>query len=74
MTIPEHELKRLGNIALRMLERIKVGKAGITEALVESIHEKWKVDEVVKLKFESALSVDMKRTHEALEVSNPFNS
>ncbi|KAK4766681.1 hypothetical protein SAY87_008323 [Trapa incisa] len=65
--VPDFELKRLRNIALRMLERIKVGKAGITENLVESIHNKWNVDEVVKLKFEGPLSVNMKRTHEMLE-------
>ena len=49
--IPEPELKRLRNLALRMVERIKVGAAGVTQALVDSIHEKWKLDEVVKLKF-----------------------
>lgn len=67
--IPEHELQRLRNISLRMLERIKVKNAGITQALVDSIHEKWKIDEVVKLKFEEPHSLNMKRTHEILEVS-----
>lgn len=67
--IPEHELQRLRNISLRMLERTKVGSAGITQALVDSIHEKWKLDGVVKLKFEEPHSLQMKRTHEILEVS-----
>ncbi|KAL4284252.1 hypothetical protein GQ457_16G003410 [Hibiscus cannabinus] len=66
-TIPEHELRRLRNVALRMVERTKVGAAGITQALVEHIHERWKSDEVVKLKFEEPLSLNMKRTHEVLE-------
>ncbi|XP_022749936.1 CRM-domain containing factor CFM3, chloroplastic/mitochondrial isoform X1 [Durio zibethinus] len=66
-TIPEHELRRLRNVALRMVERTKVGVAGITQALVEYIHERWKLDEVVKLKFEEPLSLNMKRTHEILE-------
>ncbi|KAK3210473.1 hypothetical protein Dsin_015179 [Dipteronia sinensis] len=65
--IPEHELQRLRNVSLRMLERIKVGNAGITQALVDSIHEKWKLDEVVKLKFEESHSLNMRRTHEILE-------
>ncbi|OMO91676.1 hypothetical protein COLO4_18192 [Corchorus olitorius] len=65
--IPEHELRRLRNVALRMVERTKVGVAGITEALVEHIHEKWKFDEVVKLKFEGPLSLNMRRTHQILE-------
>lgn len=67
--IPEPELKRLRNVALRMVERIQVKAAGITQALVDSIHEKWKIDEVVKLKFEGSFAMNMKRTHEFLEVS-----
>lgn len=67
--LPDHELRRLRNVSLRMLERIKVGVTGITQALVNTIHEKWKIDEVVKLKFEEPFSLNMKRTHEILEVS-----
>ncbi|CAO2841537.1 unnamed protein product [Amaranthus hypochondriacus] len=66
-TIPEHELKRLRNLALRMKERLKVGAAGVTQALVDAIHEKWKIDEVVKLKFESQSGFNMKRIHDVLE-------
>lgn len=69
-SIPELELKRLRNVALRTYERIKVGAAGITQALVDSIHEKWKEDEIVKLKFEGPQSHNMKRTHEMLEVND----
>lgn len=65
--IPENELKRLRNVALRMVERMKVGAAGLTQALVDAIHEKWKNEEVVKLKFEGPPSINMKRTHEVLE-------
>ncbi|PIN02731.1 Poly(A)-specific exoribonuclease PARN [Handroanthus impetiginosus] len=65
--IPEPELKRLRNLSLRMVERMKVGAAGVTQALVDAIHEKWKADEVVKLKFEGPPSKNMKRTHEILE-------
>ncbi|KAL3618856.1 hypothetical protein CASFOL_037304 [Castilleja foliolosa] len=65
--IPEHELRRLRNVSLRMFERMKVGAAGVTQALVEAIHEKWKHDEVVKLKFEGPPLMNMKRTHEFLE-------
>lgn len=67
--IPEPELKRIRNMAVRMVERIKVGAAGVTQNLVAAIHEKWKVDEVVKLKFEGPPAMNMKRTHEILEVS-----
>jgi len=66
--IPEHELRRLRNMALRMVERFSVGVAGITQELVDAIHEKWMVDEVVKFKFDSPLSANMKRAHQILEV------
>ena len=36
---------------------------------MDNIHEKWKLDEVVKLKFEEPLSLNTKKTHESLEVS-----
>ncbi|KAK4368632.1 hypothetical protein RND71_012424 [Anisodus tanguticus] len=65
--IPEPQLKRLRNAALRMVERIKFGSAGVTQELVDSIQEKWKVDEIVKLRFEGPPSHNMKRTHEILE-------
>lgn len=67
--LPEHELSRLRSVALRMVERVKVGSAGITQALVEAIHEKWEEDgdEVVKLKFGEPCALNMKRTHEVLE-------
>ncbi|XP_028774212.1 CRM-domain containing factor CFM3, chloroplastic/mitochondrial isoform X2 [Neltuma alba] len=65
--VPEHELRRLRNIALRMVERIDVGVAGITQELVDSIHAKWMEDEVVKLKFEGPLAANMRRAHEILE-------
>ncbi|KAL2501244.1 CRS1/YhbY (CRM) domain-containing protein [Forsythia ovata] len=64
---PEPELKRLRNVALRMVERMKVGAAGVTQALVDAIHFKWKEEEVVKLKFEGPPSKNMKMTHEILE-------
>lgn len=67
--VPEHELRRLKNVALRTQERIKVGPAGVTQSLMDTIQEKWKTDEVVKLKFEGPPSCNMKRTHEILEVS-----
>lgn len=66
--IPEHELKRLRNVSLRMVERMKVGAAGVTQSLVDAIHDKWKDEEVVKLKFEGPPSKNMNRTHQFLEV------
>ncbi|XP_078432048.1 CRM-domain containing factor CFM3, chloroplastic/mitochondrial-like [Wolffia australiana] len=66
-TIPELELRRLRNLALRMKERTKVGPSGVNEALVELIKEKWREVEVVKLKFEGSPALHMKKTHDTLE-------
>ncbi|KAL6655888.1 hypothetical protein ACP70R_006714 [Stipagrostis hirtigluma subsp. patula] len=66
-TIPEHELRRLRDASLRMKERMKIGPGGVTQEIVESIHRKWKVDEVVKMRFEGPPSLNMKRTHDLLE-------
>ncbi|KAL6846322.1 hypothetical protein ACP4OV_023770 [Aristida adscensionis] len=65
--IPEHELRRLRDGALRMKERMKIGPGGVTQNVVETIHNKWRVDEVVKLRFEGPPSLNMKRTHDLLE-------
>ncbi|KAK1420635.1 hypothetical protein QVD17_22387 [Tagetes erecta] len=65
--IPEYELKRLRNKAGRMVERFRVGAAGVTQELVDSIHDKWKIDEIVKLKFKGLSTLNMKRIHESLE-------
>ncbi|KAK1313997.1 hypothetical protein QJS10_CPA06g01081 [Acorus calamus] len=65
--VPEDELKRLRSLALRMKERMKIGEGGITQVVVDGIHERWKEAEVVKLKFEGSPALNMKRTHEILE-------
>ncbi|XP_027330398.1 CRM-domain containing factor CFM3, chloroplastic/mitochondrial isoform X2 [Abrus precatorius] len=65
--IPGHELRRLRNVALRMMERFEVGVRGITQELVASVHEKWRNSEVVKFKFDTPLSANMKRAHQILE-------
>ncbi|PKU82037.1 CRM-domain containing factor CFM3, chloroplastic/mitochondrial [Dendrobium catenatum] len=66
-TIPEPELRRLRNEAMRLKERLRVGPAGVTEAVVENILQKWKEVEVVKLYIEGPPSLNMKRTNDILE-------
>ncbi|KAF3782019.1 CRM-domain containing factor [Nymphaea thermarum] len=65
--VPEHVLQRLRNLSLRMKERIKVEDGGVTQAVVDLIHEKWKDSEVVKIKIEGPPAFNMKRTHQILE-------
>lgn len=68
LTVPEEELRRLRSAGIRLRKKIIVGKAGITEGIVNGIHERWRRLEVVKIKCEDLCRINMKRTHETLEV------
>ncbi|XP_042394552.1 CRM-domain containing factor CFM2, chloroplastic-like isoform X2 [Zingiber officinale] len=67
LTIPPEELKRLRREGVRLEKRLKIGKAGITEGIVNGIHERWRRSELVKIKCEDLCRMNMKRTHEILE-------
>ncbi|KAG9449639.1 hypothetical protein H6P81_009604 [Aristolochia fimbriata] len=67
LMIPEDELRRLRSTGIRLEKRLKVGKAGITEGIVNGIHERWRRSELVKIKCEDLCRKNMKRTHEILE-------
>lgn len=67
LTLPESELRRLRNMALRVKNKTKIGGAGVTQEVVEKIHQKWKGSEVVRLKVEGTPALNMRRMHEILE-------
>ncbi|XP_028554758.1 CRM-domain containing factor CFM2, chloroplastic isoform X2 [Dendrobium catenatum] len=67
LTLPRKELKRLRTLGIALTKRLKVGKAGITEGIVNGIHERWRRLEVVKIRCEDVCGMNMKRTHEILE-------
>lgn len=69
LTLPEGELRRLRHMAIRTKSRTKIKGAGVTKDIVDLIHEKWKTEEVVRLKCEGPPALNMKRMHEILEVS-----
>lgn len=69
LTLPASELRRLTNLALRIKNKTRITGAGVTQQIVETIHEKWRTSEVVRLKVEGAPALNMKRMHEILEVS-----
>jgi RNA-binding protein YhbY len=73
LALPRDELRRLQGIGIRVRKRLKVGKAGITEGIVNGIHERWRNTEVVKIRFEDVWAMNMRRTHEMIEVSAPCN-
>ncbi|KAL1538610.1 CRM-domain containing factor CFM2, chloroplastic [Salvia divinorum] len=67
LTLPAPELRRLRSIGIALRKKLKVGKAGITEGIVNGIHERWRRSEVVKITCEDICRLNMKRTHELLE-------
>ncbi|XP_037491729.1 CRM-domain containing factor CFM2, chloroplastic [Jatropha curcas] len=67
LSLPAEELRRLRTIGIAEKRKLKVGKAGITEGIVNGIHERWRRAEVVKIVCEDLCRMNMKRTHDMLE-------
>ncbi|VFQ87567.1 unnamed protein product [Cuscuta campestris] len=67
VTLPAPQLKRLINLALQIKTKTRITGAGVNQQVVETIHEKWKSTEVVRLKIEGNSALNMKRVHEILE-------
>ncbi|KAH9682240.1 CRM-domain containing factor CFM3A [Citrus sinensis] len=67
LTLPESELRRLRNLTFQTKSKTRIKGAGLTQAVVDIIHEKWKTSEIVRLKIEGAPALNMKRMHEILE-------
>ncbi|CAH2052970.1 unnamed protein product [Thlaspi arvense] len=67
MTLPESELRRLRNLTFRTPSKMKIRGAGVTQVAVDSIREKWKSSEIVRLKIEGASALNMRKMHEMLE-------
>lgn len=68
LTLPDSELRRLKNLTFQKKHKTKIGGAGVTQAVVDMINERWKTEEIVRLKIEGAAALNMKRMHEILEV------
>ncbi|XP_075501213.1 CRM-domain containing factor CFM2, chloroplastic isoform X2 [Primulina tabacum] len=67
LTLPVDEIKRLTSLGIGLKKKLKVGKAGITEGIVNGIHERWRRYEVVRIACEDICKLNMKRTHDLLE-------
>ncbi|XP_048128764.1 LOW QUALITY PROTEIN: CRM-domain containing factor CFM2, chloroplastic [Rhodamnia argentea] len=67
LRLSEEELRRLREVGVKLKKRLKIGKAGITEGIVNGIHERWRTAEVVKITCEDLCRMNMKRTHDLLE-------
>ncbi|XP_058186255.1 CRM-domain containing factor CFM2, chloroplastic isoform X2 [Rhododendron vialii] len=67
LTMPREEVRRLRRLGIELKKKLKVGKAGVTEGIVNGIHERWRNSEVVKLFVEDVWRLNMQRTHDLLE-------
>ncbi|KAL8229132.1 hypothetical protein R6Q57_014049 [Mikania cordata] len=67
LKLPREELKRLRSLGIAIKVKLKIGKAGITEGIVNGIHERWRRTELVKIVCEDLCRLNMKRTHDLLE-------
>ncbi|KAH0993871.1 hypothetical protein GBA52_005354 [Prunus armeniaca] len=73
LTLPESELRRLTNLTFQKKHKTRIGGGGVTQAVVEMIHERWKTSEIVRLKIEGPPALNMKRMHEILELASYSN-
>lgn len=67
LTLPESEMRRLTNLTFRTKSKTRIKNAGVSQEIVDAIHEKWKTSEIVRLKIEGTPALNMKRMHEILE-------
>jgi len=67
LTIPDPELRRLRTLGIKLKERINVKKAGLTQNILDKIHDSWKTSELVRLKFDEPYLHNMKRAHQLAE-------
>ncbi|KAK8948642.1 hypothetical protein KSP39_PZI005652 [Platanthera zijinensis] len=67
LTMEDSELRRLRRLGMTLRERISVPKAGLTQPVMEMIHDTWRKSEVVRLKFHESLARDMKTAHKIVE-------
>ncbi|RYQ94874.1 hypothetical protein Ahy_B08g089826 isoform B [Arachis hypogaea] len=67
LNLEEEERARLRRLGMQLKEKVNVAKAGLTQAVLDKIHDQWRKKEVVRLKFHELLARDMKTAHEIVE-------
>lgn len=67
LMLTKEELRRLRREGIRIKKKMKLGKAGITEGIVNGVHERWRNSELVKIACDDICRLNMKRTHDLLE-------
>lgn len=74
LTLPDVELRRLRLLTFQAKQKVRIKSGGVTQDVVNKIHEVWRRSEIVRLKIEGAAALNMKRVHEILEVCYTVSS
>ncbi|CAK8534143.1 unnamed protein product [Lathyrus sativus] len=67
LTLEDELLRRLRREGMRVRVRVSVPKAGLTQEVMEKIHERWRKEELVRLKFHEELAKNMRIAHQIVE-------
>ncbi|XP_058722426.1 CRM-domain containing factor CFM3, chloroplastic/mitochondrial [Vicia villosa] len=67
LTLEDELLRRLRREGMHIRERVSVPKAGLTQEVMEKIHETWRKEELVRLKFHEELAKNMRIAHQIVE-------
>ncbi|KAJ1379536.1 YhbY-like superfamily, partial [Sesbania bispinosa] len=67
LTLEDELLRRLRREGMRVRERVSIPKAGLTQEVMDKIHERWRKEELVRLKFHEELARNMKLAQEIVE-------
>ncbi|KAK7271250.1 hypothetical protein RJT34_26988 [Clitoria ternatea] len=67
LTLEDDLLRRLRREGMLVRERVSIPKAGLTNDVMDKIHERWRKEELVRLKFHEDLARDMRKAHEIVE-------
>ncbi|KAE9613916.1 putative RNA-binding, CRM domain-containing protein [Lupinus albus] len=68
LTLDEEEMRRLRIIGMQLRDKVNVPKAGLTQVVLDKIHDVWRKSEMVRLKFHEVLAKDMKAAHQIVEL------
>lgn len=67
LNLQEEEIRRLRRMGMQLREKVNVPKAGLTQPVLDKIHDRWRKNEMVRLKFHELLARDMKTAHQIVE-------
>ncbi|CAJ2676150.1 unnamed protein product [Trifolium pratense] len=65
--LAKEELSRLRKIGIHLKEKVSIPQSGLTRSVLQKIHDQWKNNELVKLKFHDLLAHNMNLAHHIVQ-------